>query len=227
MALIIKTLTYVVYIAAAYFLVRMIINFFTVKKNKKLLEEGKFEEVIKIYEKLHNKYSKYNNYKGLYFFNIAKCYYRLGNFKKSNEILKEFRIDELDKNYKVMYYGIYASNLALMEKDLETAYNYIKLARKIYELPEMILNQAIIERIKGIEDAEKTFEEFKDKVMNAKGSGEYDSFGKEILENYLIGLYHYKSGNMESAKDYFEKTSRLPYKNYFSDTAKEFLKKIN
>lgn len=225
MSTFLSILPYIVYAFIIFTGIRMFLSYLQNKKNRNLLNEGKFEEAIKIYEDLHKKHTlKDKKYKGLYLINISKCYYRMGKFKKSNQTLERFDLKELDDNYKIMYYGMYASNLALMEKDLEKAHNYIVMARKLYDLPDLILNQAIIERVQNKETAGETFAEYKEKASVSKKASKGDTFGQDVVENYLVGLYYQKSNEKDKAKEYFEKASKCEYENYFSSKAKGFIK---
>lgn len=224
MATNLRAISYVIYALVIVYIIRVFLNFLQARKNRNLLNEGKYEEAIQIYEKLHKKHLKYKNYNGFYLFNVAKCYYRMGKFKNSNHTLDSFNVKDLPDNYKVIYYGMYAANLVLMGKDLEKAYKYILEARKIYDMPDLILNQALIEKLQDKPNAEETFVLYKEKSDSSPKQSKGDTFGKDIVENYLLGLYYQKSKEKNLSKEYFEKAAKNEYDNYFSNQAKEFIK---
>lgn len=227
------TVPYIILIFVAIAVVSIILSINKWKCPMVLANEGKFEEAIKVFEELHEKYKGKLGYKDQAIGGIANMFNRMGEFEKSNGYLEKLDFDSLDSNSKAISYAIYAQNLYLLDLDLYKARSYIKISREIVEMPEFILVHALLElELEGQEVADKIMMEFENLRFNKKFISGFhtvllvDEFSKRINENFMLGLYYYKIGNAVKANGYLEEAADCRYKNFFSDTARELLKEI-
>jgi tetratricopeptide (TPR) repeat protein len=100
------------------------------KRPMNLANEGKFQEAIETFEKLHNKHKDKMGYKNQGISGLANMYNRMGEFKKSNSYLDKLDFETLDNNSRAVSYAIYAHNLYFLDLDLYKARSYIKNAAK-------------------------------------------------------------------------------------------------
>lgn len=200
------------------------------KQPMNLANEGKFQEAIEVFEKLHEKHKGKMGYKNQGIGGLANMYNRMGEFEKSNSYLDKLDFETLDNNSKAVSYAIYAHNLYFLDLNLFKARNYIKRCREIVEMPEFILLQALLElELEGREVSDKLVEEYENLKFDKKFVGGLytvlliDEFSKKVNESFMLGLYYYKIGEVGKAKDYLKEAASCSYENFFSNMAKDLL----
>lgn len=195
-----------------------------------LANEGKFQEAIEVFEKLHGKHKDKMGYKNQGIGGLANMYNRMGEFEKSNSYLDKLDFETLDNNSKAVSYAIYAHNLYFLDLNLYKARNYIKRCREIVEMPEFILLQALLElELEGREASDRLVEEYENLKFDKKFVGGLytvlliDEFSKKVNESFMLGLYYYKIGEVHKAKGYLKEAASCSYENFFSNMAKDLL----
>ena len=170
-------------------------------------------------------------YKGQYLVNIANCYNRMGNFQEGLSYLEKIEVNKMDNRTKASYYALISSNLYFSNQNLNRADELISKSRQLLDTPEHILQQALIQiELNKKDTASELVEQYHKKTTRKKYMlGAYsmdyiDEYCVEISEKFMLGLYYKKIGNEEEAKEYFLKSAKCNYKNYFSDISKELYK---
>jgi tetratricopeptide (TPR) repeat protein len=227
------TVPYIIIIVIAVAAASVVISFNQWKRAMVLANEGKLDEAIQAFEKLHEKHKGKMGYKDQAVGGIANMYNRMGEFEKSNSYLEKINFDNLDNNTRAVSYAIYAHNLYFLDEDLYRARRYIKNSREMVEMPEFILLHALLElELEGQESSDDIIKQYERLNFNKKAIGGLytillvDEFSKKVNENFMLGLYYYKIGELNKAKEYLAQAADCSYENFFSDTAKELLKEL-
>lgn len=215
-----------------YFILATIYIIFKELKNQKtLIDNGRYDELIKYSINKHEKMKGKIGYKGQYLVNIANCYNRMGNFQESLSYLEKIEVNKMDNRTKASYYALISSNLYFSNQNLNRADELISKSRQLLDTPEHILQQALIQiELNKKDTASELVEQYHKKTTRKKYMlGAYsmdyiDEYCVEISEKFMLGLYYKKIGNEEEAKEYFLKSAKCNYKNYFSDISKELYK---
>jgi len=224
------TIAALVIIFIVIFLITLYIAYRNFKLQMKMLNMGKYEEVIKELLNKHKKASKSFLYKQQYLGNVANCYNRMGNFEESLNYLDKINNDIADKNSKALNYVLYAHNLYFLGMDIEKAEELVNKSRQLMDMPETILLDALIKLELGEEEkAANIIEEYyrlkskKKYILGFYTQIVFDEYTKEVNENFMLGYYYFKLGSMGKANKYLSQAAKCDYKNYFSDKAKELL----
>lgn len=195
-----------------------------------LIIKGKYDEAIIRLDKLLKSFK--GNTRNQIFFNIANCYHRKGEFDKSNEYLEQINEGEVDKNIRDVYYGLYAQNLLLLEKDFELVENYLKKSSLINKVPEGLPMQSYLELLKekyqeSTDLLQQYFEKKKTKnfIFEFKTILLIDKEFADIQNNFFVGLIYLRTGKLELAKKHLLEASACKYDNYYSKKASELLQK--
>ncbi|MDP4145815.1 MAG: hypothetical protein Q8936_15230 [Bacillota bacterium] len=204
------------------------------KRQKDMLSSGRYDELIKYYEEKHQKFNGRRGYKQQHLINVAGCYHRIGQFQESLDLLYTVEDNKLDKNMKAGYYALVSLNLYFLERNLDKAEELIIKSRKLLDMPESILLQALISiELDNKVDTNKLLQEYHEKTNKKKFIfGIYtvlyiDEYTRNVSEKFMLGLYYQKIGDKEKAKRYFSEAAECNYKNYFSDIAREYTINLN
>jgi tetratricopeptide (TPR) repeat protein len=224
------TVLFIIVIAVVIAVLSIIFAIIQWKQPMNLANEGKFQEAIDVFEKLHEKHKGKMGYKNQGIGGVANMYNRMGEFEKSNSYLDKLDFETLDNNSKAVSYAIYAHNLYFLDLDLYKARNYIKKCRELVEMPEFILLYALLElQLEGREASDKVVEEYENLKFDKKSVGGLytvlliDEFSKKVNESFMLGLYYYKIGEADKAKGYLKEAASCSYENFFSNMAKDLL----
>ena len=195
---------------------------------KRLLDNGEYDELIKLMKEKHNKLDGKMGYKQQHLANIANCCGRMGNFQESLNYLKKIDEEGLDKYTKASYYGMYAENLFFLNEDLMKAEELIDKSRELLDCPEAILVKALISlELDKKEESSELIELYHKKTPRKKYEFTlttvlyFDEYTEKVSGNFMLGLYYKKVGELEKAKKYFSQSAHCSYKNYFSDKGRE------
>ena len=208
--------------------------YFMIKESKyqqTLLNNGRYDELIKYMINKHEQINGKMGYKEQYLVGIANCYNRMGNFQESLNYLEKIEENKMDNKIKAGYYTSYSSNLYFLNKSLNKAEELINKSRKLLDMPESMLLQGLITiELNKKDEASQLIEQYLKKETRKKYMFEIytvmyiDEYTSEICENFMLGLYYKKIGEGVNAKKYFSKSAKCNYKNYFSDISKELYK---
>lgn len=167
-------------------------------------------------------------------FNIANCYNRMGDLRKSLGILDKIDLQRMnDPKLRFSYNLLYAANLFLLEADIEEAILMMDKAKEILYTNETFPLFALSESWK--ENNDKALEYLHHYQPQIKGKGKflfsakdstlvYDRFTLEVENNYFIALAYLKMGMKEQAFPYLKAVGQAEYPNYYSEKAEEVLK---
>lgn len=193
-----------------------------------LLNEGRYDELIKYMTEKHEQAKGKMGYRQQYLYGIANCYNRMGQFQVSLNYLQDMEEDKMDNNLKAGYYVLYAANLYFLNRDLNKAEELIIKSRELLDMPESILLHALINIELGKrEEANNLIELYLKKPNEKKYKlGIYtimyiDEFSTNVSEKFMLGLCYKKLGEEEKSKRYLTEAADCGYWNYFSDLAKE------
>lgn len=217
-----------------YIIVATIYSIFKELKNQKtLIDNGRYDELIKYSIDKHEKMKGKIGYKGQYLVSIANCYNRMGSFQESLNYLEKIEVNKMDNRTKASYYALISSNLYFLNQNINRAEELIIKSRQLWDTPEHSLLQALIcIELNKKDIASQLIEQYHKKATRKKYMfGAYtmyyfDEYCFEISEKFMLGLYYKKIGNEEESKEYLLKSAKCNYKNYFSDISKE-LSKLN
>lgn len=218
-----------------YFIAAVIYFIFKeLKHHKTLIDNGRYDELIKYSTNKHEKMKGKISYKEQYLVNIANCYNRMGNFQESLNNLEKIQVHKMDNKTKSSYYTLISSNLYFLNQNLNRAEELISKSRQLLDTPERILQQALIDiELNKKDNASQLVEQYhkvttRKKYMFGVYSIDYiDEYCIEISEKFMLGLYYKKIGNEEKSKEYFLKSANCNYKSYFSDISKELCKQYS
>ncbi|KNF10206.1 hypothetical protein CLPU_1c03710 [Gottschalkia purinilytica] len=200
----------------------------------KLLEKGKYDELIEKCEE-NLEYGRLNKkQKNAFINNIAVAYHRMGNFIKSKEIFDKIDTGNLDKNLRYIYYTFKIENALLTDKYSENIEEYIKKALDIYKLSSFYPTLAYYEALHNNENKSL---EYINNYINSDDSKKsiwsffntsliFDKFIYDIENNYLIGITYLELEKSDLAKEYLLKATKCEYDNYFTSKARELLREI-
>jgi tetratricopeptide (TPR) repeat protein len=196
-----------------------------------LLDNGRYDELIKHLTDKHEQLNGKMGYKEQYLVGIANCYNRMGNFEESLNYLEKVDLGKMDNKIKAGYYGLISSNLYFLNRSLNRAEELINKSRQLLDMPESILLQALIDiELNKKDDAKQLVEQYYKKATKKKYMfGVYtimyiDEYTSKVSEKFMLGLYYKKIGDEEKSKEYFFKSANCSYKNHFSDISKELIK---
>lgn len=193
--------------------------------------KGQIDTAVTMYLKQIEKYDQYKSVYNANNYNIAMCYNLKGDFEASIEYLKKLNETKLDKNLTSAYYFLFASDLILLERDMELAEEYLLKSRKTKVLPGLVLLESCIETQKGnFTRAKELIMEYKNNKKNMVALGLNIMVTVKKLENitndFLIGLNYFKMNDLQQAKQSFEDVSKYDYDFYYVRKAKELLQDI-
>lgn len=211
----------------------LIVIYFThknIRYKQTLLNNGRYDELIKYMINSHKLLKRMWGYKEQYSVSIASCYNRMGNFQESINYLEKIEKTKMDNNTKALYYAIYSLNLYFLNQSMNKAEELINKFRQVLDNPRSMLLEALIAiELDKKEYAKQLVEQKYKEVTRKKYIISFytliytDEYCSEISENFMLGLYYKKMGEEEAAKRYFAKSANCNYKNYLSDISKEYI----
>ena len=197
------------------------------------MSRGKYDESIGMLNKSVEKYKTKWRYKNNALYNIANCYHRKGSFEESIGWLNKMNKEKFDKNLKGSYYGLYAMNLIMLERDIEQAEEYMEIAISNVTLSCNTLIQSYLELLKG---NNRKADEYIQHYFYIKKSKRFvfgfftilfiDRTFEKVMNNYFMGFYYMKKKQYEAAKKHLSEASRCKYENYYSEISKKLLNNI-
>lgn len=195
-----------------------------------LLNRGEYAKVIDLMQEVISKHQGKKSYENAAFYNIALCYFQMGDFEKSLQYLDRMDPNRLNKKMKTAYFMAYAGNLISLKRDLEAARQYLKEAYKIVPYSMIYLSMAIVEKLLGNNEDSKTLLEkylsTKDNMKSKYGLVMLyvDQYSKMIAENFMLGWLYYLNGEHNKAIPYLEVARQCKYENYAAKKARELLR---
>lgn len=203
-------------------------------KNMRLVLKGEYSKAIQNYEKIIERCGKFIRIVNVLMYNISICYYRRGEFHKSEAYLDKIDLARCSKNIKWGYLGLKASNLILLEENVQVAEEYLKKSIQLFNSEECYPRLAYFEGIKGNQkEAFRYIEGYENKkkkrkvVIGSKVFLLFDKFIYDIENNYFLGMTYLKLNETQLAKEYLKKASKGQYENYFSKRAGEILAELD
>lgn len=199
--------------------------------NMRLAFKGEYGRAIQGFDRMKKKYGRIKIIKNTITYSIALCYYRKGEFCKSEDYLDQMDLVNCDNNLKWGFFGSRAINLILLGEHASVAEQYFEKATRFLKLEEYYPIQAYFEVVKGNQkEALKYIEGYinkkkKRKILFSftKVNFVFDKFIYDIQNNYFLGMTYLKMNEPQLAKEYFIKASKGQYENYFSKRSEEIL----
>lgn len=196
-----------------------------------LLKEGRYDECIELSEKMLTNYPNQPKAKNQIIYNIALIHNRKGDFAESNEALEQIELKYLDKNLKAVYFGLFATNLLILEKDVDRAIGFIRESIDLYNNSSSYLIWACLEQLGGnsnyanelVEKYNKTIDDKKFKLGMTPLL--IDKQFKEVFDHFLLGLYHLRAGENEESRKHFFIASSYTVPNFYSEEASRLLRR--
>ncbi len=226
------------YVFVVLFIVFFIFRLFSIFKPMRYLSRGNYAQAISKMERLlHTEtYKKNSKLTSSLLYNIANCYNRQGDLRKSLEVLTQIDFQKnKDSRFLYCYDVLYAVNLFLLETDIEDAISMMDKAKAILQANEIMPLLALSEGWKGNIDKAQEYLNLYKSPENGKGrllfslknmTLIYDKFTYEIGNNYFIALTYLKMGKRDQAYPYLNKATQAEYPNYYTEKAKEGLRYV-
>lgn len=186
-----------------------------VKKDEKIFKESNFQEHVNI--------------------DIAIGHSRKGEIQESIDIIEKINYETLERGLKIRYDVLYANNLLMLNKSLESALFYIKRATSESDFAYNYLLQAVIELelkkdLESLDSIKKYFENIENRsffIMDFRTIKSIDKYFENVYANFLLGYYYYKKSDLIKAKEYLSLASKCKYSSYYCKRAYELLNRIN
>jgi tetratricopeptide (TPR) repeat protein len=214
----------------AIFVISLVFTLYKWIKLIRLIGSGNYLKAIDYSNALLIKYKNKKSLTTPILLNIANCYNRMGDFRKSIEILDKIDTKNLDGNRSLALAVAYGSNSILLEENINIIKMYFDKTLTMTKLIEYYPLFANYEALVGNKDAAAEYIEtyihrdnHKKLLLVGKDLFIFDKFSIDIENNFSIGLYYFNIGDSNLAKDYFKKSANCKYDNYYSQKSIEFL----
>lgn len=199
--------------------------------NLNSLHKGEYSKAIESFKKTMKKHGRNTKIVNAMLYNISVCYYRKGDFYEVESCLDKIELKSCDDNIKWGYFFLRASSLILLEENVHAAAEYCEKAVELFNPEEAYPIRAYFEAVKGNQkEALRYIETYINKEKRRKvifglkkSTLVYDKFNYDIEYNYFLGMTYLKLNEPQLAKEYFSKSSKSQYENYFSKKAGEYL----
>ncbi|OEF95708.1 tetratricopeptide repeat protein [Desulfuribacillus alkaliarsenatis] len=202
-----------------------------------LINQGKYDEAIQFFMKVEEKNKDTIGYRSQALVNIALCLNLKGEFEESLEKLNELKNEKMDKNLRVGFLTLYASNLTGLDRDYMLVKEYVDEAYNISKMPSILIGKAHVALTEGdMGEADRLIEESlrlleQEKSQNVKWGFEstlvYMPDLNNMLLNHALGLYYYRINSTDKSKYFFIKVIEYPHDNYYVAYAKKLLLDLN
>lgn len=197
----------------------------------KLLSKGEYSKAIQGFERIIENQGKNKKILNAMLYNISICHYRNGEFNKSENCLDKMDLTCCDDNIKWGYFNLRASNLMLLEENIDVIEDYFDKAAQLFNPEEGYPRLTYFEGVKGNQkEALRYIEGYVNKEKKRKVIFRFrntlllfDKFVYDIENNFFLGMAYIKLNEPKLAKEYLGKANNGQYENYFSKRAGEIL----
>lgn len=200
------------------------------RKELKLYEQGKFDELIDLYNKrLQN--IKFQQSHQIYKSEIACLQGWKGELANARETLKDVKLDELNSASRSNYY----LTLALIDlyenhNPVEATVHITEALKHRYCADYYLMLSHLYDLSGQTEEAEKAIASFfnPEKKSSLLELCTDMIFGSKKLDQayrgYWLGLYYDKRGDKKLAQEHFSSSSSVPFPNFYSSKSQNFKK---
>ena len=203
-----------------------------------LMSKGRFDDSIRLEDKLEVRYSENKKLKTIHRFNKGASLSWMGESKQSNEVLESTDASCVSANLRAMLRLHKVRNFLILgsDNDLDQAENELKvLCTEGCSNPRLVnLFQAHLYDHRGkFTDSQTLLEKIEAlKIVKTRKSSPliwliYPKKLNELQEDFFRGYHLFRQGEWALAGPHFEKVAKCEFNFCYSAKAKEFLAKIN